>query len=270
MMEPKTQDDNSSYSWTSQKGLLTLGSFVAIALICEFFIVNFFAGSGLAELSTDILAAGLLYAVLPAVVIIVLVYSWVHLTKHVVLGPRVTHSRKTSKPQRRHSRRKTQKSFTQSTFGSIKNVFSKIGSAFSGSGTDSATPGRLPFSRAALESTLTVMTIFLLSLFLLTVLVYPRLFTDFATGFYSTNTPLQGFLKGLADALVPIASGLNSMAPGFRDFFGGLASVSAQSLTETDILIVYVLCQTAAVCISAVSAIMYVKYYCRSPIKLTK
>lgn len=261
-MEAKGQTDISSFSWTSQKGLLTIGSFTVIALVCEFFIVTFFAGSGLAELSADLLAASMLYVFLPLVVITVLVSSWIYLTKHVLVGPRIVSSVKKSKIHRRHSRRRKQKSFTQNTFESINKAFSKISAAFSGS--SSAKQSRLTLNKAALESTITIVTIFLLAAFLLSVLVYPRLFTDFATGFYSTQSPLQDFMKGLADALVPIASGLDSIAPAVRDLFGGLATASVQSMTETDILLRYVLCQNAAAWISGLSVFAYVKYFSKT------
>ena len=105
-METKRQSDISSFSWISQKGLITLGSFIGIALVCEFFIVTFFAGSGLTNLSSDILVASSLYIILPIVVIIVLVLSWIYLIKHVLHGPRIVTSIKTPKAYRRHWRKK--------------------------------------------------------------------------------------------------------------------------------------------------------------------
>jgi len=84
------------------------------------------------------------------------------------------------------------------------------------------------------------------------------LFTDFAVGFYSTTSPLQGFMQALANALVPIASGLNSIAPGFSKAFEGL--VATQSLTEGDLFLSYVFCQSAAALVSVISALAYVRY----------
>jgi hypothetical protein len=215
-------------------------------------------------MSADLLVAGLLYVVLPAVAVVVLVASWVHLTKHVLLGPKTKPSHKTSKVHGRRSRRKTQKPSNQSVFGSIKNVFSKIGSVFSGSSSGFKVETRPTLTKASFESTITLLTVFLLTAFFLSVLLYPRLFTDFATGFYNTASPLQDFLKGLADALVPLASGLDSAAFGLREFFGGLASASALSLTAGDVLLGYVVCQSVAVGLSAFTAYVYVKYYCKS------
>ena len=262
-MEAKRRDDISSFNWISQKGFITLGSFIGIALVCEFFIVTFFAGSGLTNLSSNILVASSLYLILPVVVIIVLVLSWIYLIKHVLLGPRIV-TLKTLKPHRRRSRIKKKQSFTQSTGVTIKKFFSKIVTTFSSSNRDSTPQLRLTFRKAALESLVTLLTIFLLSIFLLSILAYPRLFTDFAYGFYNTTSSLQVFMKGLADAVIPFGSSLNSIAPEFRNFFGNLASASSQSLTEGDIMLRYVLIQSAAVLISAFSALTYVKYFVKS------
>lgn len=263
-METKRQSDISSFSWISQKGLITLGSFIGIALVCEFFIVTFFAGSGLTNLSSDILVASSLYIILPIVVILVLVLSWIYLIKHVLHGPRIVTSIKTPKAHRRHLRKKKQQSFTQSTGVTIKKFFSKIVATFSSSIGNSTTQPQPTFSKAVLESLVTIFTIFLLSIFLFSILAYPRLFTDFASGFYNSTSSLQVFMKGVADAIIPLGSSLNSIAPEFRNLFGGLASASSQSLTEGDILLRYVLIQNAAACISAFSALAYVKYFAKS------
>jgi len=101
----------------------------------------------------------------------------------------------------------------------------------------------------------------------LAVLVYPRLFTDFAVGFYSANSAVHGFvlnsveaLQGIAKALAPIDGGLRAIAPGFRNAFEGLVSSRSQSLTGGDLLWRYVLCQSAAGLISAFAALAYVRY----------
>jgi hypothetical protein len=97
-----------------------------------------------------------------------------------------------------------------------------------------------------------------LSIILLSVLLYPRLFADFAVGFYSTTSALQGFMQALANALVPIASGLNSIASGFSKAFEGL--VASQALAGGELLWRYVFCQSAAACASAISVLTYVRY----------
>ncbi len=236
--------------WTSQKGLLTLVSFIVLGLVSEYFIVSFFTGSGLT--SMDMLAAVLLFVAVPTAVIVVLVGSWMYLTKYIALGRR-TAPTKASKLHRRHTR-KTKKSTTENLGNALRGVVSKI------FGSDSSIiHGRLSFSQAAVEGALTVLVVFLLAAILLSVLVYPRLFTDFAIGFYNTSSFLQEFMQNLANALVTLASGLNSIAPGFRDLFGGLASASASAYTEGNIVLIYVICQSVAAGISALCAFVYVR-----------
>lgn len=253
-MAPKVYGDHLNFRWTSPKGLLTIGLFLALALISEFAMVSFFAGAGLTEAVTYLLPVSLLFYILPLAVTFVLVSSWIYLTKHIATRPYKTTAAKASKTRRRHPRRKKS---TRSSIGTIKKVFSKIADMLSSSSQISVTQ-RPTFSKAALESTVTVLTIFLLSIILLSVLLYPRLFADFAVGFYSTTSSLQGFMQSLANALVPIASGLNSVALGFSKAFGGL--VASQSLTGENLLWIYVFCQSAAAAVSVISVVAYVRY----------
>jgi uncharacterized membrane protein len=256
-MASKGQEDNSTFRWTAPKGLLIIISFFALALISEFVIVSFFVGSGLTDVFTILLPVSPLFHLLPLAVILVLVYSWIYLTKHIVMRPIRTVPAKLSKTRRSQTRKRRTKP-TRGFIGATKNFFSKITAIFPRSSSVSVTQHRLTFSRAVLESAVTVLTMFLLSIILLSILAYPRLFTDFAAGFYSTTSPLQGFMQALANALVPIASGLNSIAPGFNKAFEGLVAI--QPLTEGDLLVRYVFCQIAAALVSAVSALAYVRY----------
>jgi len=255
-MVSKGQKYNSTFRWTAPKGLLTIVSFFILALISEFVIVSFFAVSGLTEVFTILLPVSPLFHLLPLTVIVVLVLSWIHLTKHIAMRPYRTAPAKVLKTHRRQLRRKAKS--TRSFNRIIKKFFSKITVIFSRSSSLSVTKYRQTFGRAVLESAATILTIFLLSIILLSVLVYPRLFTDFAAGFYSTTSTLQGIMQALANALVPIVSGLNSVAPSFSKPFEGL--VATQPLPGWDLLVRYVLCQIAAMLISAISALVYVRY----------
>lgn len=259
-MASKGKGDRLTFGgWTAPKGLLTIGLFLALALVSEFFMVSFFAGSGLTETYAYPLPVSPLFHLLPLAVILVLVSSWMYLTNHIAMRPHRISPAKVSKSRRRRPRRRTKP--TQSVMGAIKKFFSKISSVFRRSRGVSSAPQRLSFGRVALESTVTVLTIFLLSIILLSVLVYPNLFTDFAVGFYSKTSPLQGFMQSLADVLVSIASGLDSIAPGFRNAFEDIVSARTPSLTEGDLLWRYVFCQNAAAWVSAIAALAYVRYF---------
>jgi hypothetical protein len=259
-MASEEKMDSTTFSWTAPKGLLTVGLFLALAFVSEFFMVSFFAGSGLTE--TSPLPVSLLFHLLPLAVIIVLVLSWTYLTKHVAMRPYRTSPAKVSKSRRQPTRRARKSK--PSIMESVKKGLGKIGSVLLRSGGGSAVQQRHSFGRVALESAITVLTVFLLSIILLSVLVYPNLFTDFAVGFYSKTSALQGFLKSVAEGVVSIAGGLDSIAPGFRNAFEGLVSANAPSLTSGDILWRYVFCQSAAASISAISALVYVRYFIKT------
>jgi hypothetical protein len=262
LMASKGKGDRIAFGgWTAPKGLLTIGLFLALAFISEFFMISFFAASGLTETYAYSLPVSPLFHLLPLAVIIVLVSSWVYLTNHIAMRPHRISPAKVSKSRRRL--RRTKKS-TRSIMGAIKKLLSKISSVLLRSRGVSSVPQRLSFGRVALESIVTVLTIFLLSIILLSVLVYPHLFTDFAVGFYSETSPLQGFMQSLAEGVVPIASGLDSIAPGFRNAFEGLVSSRSPALTGGDLLWRYVFCQNAAAWVSAISALAYVRYFSKT------
>jgi hypothetical protein len=259
-MASKGKGDRLTFGgWTAPKELLTIGLFLALALISEFFIVSFFAGSGLTEKYAYPLPVSPLFHLLPLAVIFVLVSSWMYLTNHITMRPHRISPAKVSKSRRRRPRRRTKS--TQSIVGAVKKFFSKISSVLLRSSGGSVVQRRLSFGRVALESTVTVLTIFLLSIILLAVLVYPNMFTDFAVGFYSKTSALQGFMQSLADGVVSIASGLDSIAPGFRNAFENIVSVRTPSLTEGDLLWRYVFCQNVAAWVSAIAALAYVKSF---------
>ena len=254
-MARKVQEYKSNFSWTTPKGLLTIASFFSLALISEFIIVSIFAGSGVKEV-TSFLPISPLFHLLPLAVIVVLFFSCMYLTKHTLRKPYRIVTSKTTKTRRRSSRRRTKSK--GGVISAVKNFFSKITAIFAHSSRVSFTTPKLTFSRTVLETTVTILTIFLLSIILLSVLVYPRLFTDFALEFYSTTSPFQGFMQALANTLVPIANGLNFIAPAFSKAFDGL--VTTQFLSGEDLLVRYVFCQTTAALISAVSAFIYVRF----------
>jgi hypothetical protein len=205
-------------------------------------------------------------------VILVLVSSWIYFTKNIAMRPYRISPAKVSESRRRRPRgRKTRSKSTRSVIGAIKKFFNQISSVFLRSRGGSFVQRRLSFGRVALESTITVLTIFLLSIILLSVLVYPNMFTDFAVGFYSANSAFHGFvlqtiesLQGIGKVLAPIDGGLRAIAPGFRNAFEGLVTSRPHSLTGGDLLWRYVFCQNAAAWVSAIAALAYVRYFSKT------
>ncbi len=274
-MTSKGRRTHLTFRWTAPKGLLTIVLFLALALVSELFTVLFFTYAGLTEVFAFkffTVTISPLFHLLPLGVILVLVSSWTYLTKYIAMGPRRISPTKVSKIRRRRPRgRKTRLKFLRKIIGVIENFFSRISSVFLRSRGVSFVQRRLSFGRVTLESTVTVLAIFLLSIILLSVLVYPNLFNDFAVGFYSGNSAFHGFvvktfeiLQRIGKVLAPIADGLRAIAPGFRSAFGGLVTSGSQSLTEGDLLWRYVFCQNAAAWISAIAALAYGRYISQS------
>ena len=269
-MTSKGQRTRLTFRWTAPKGLLTIVLFLALALISEFFMVSFFTVAGLTEafaFKFFTVTISPLFHLLPLGVILVLVSSWIYLTKYLAMRSRGKSPAKVQQIRRRRPRRrKTRLNFLRRIIRAIENIFNQIGNFFLRSRGVSFVQRRLSFGRLAFESIVTVLTIFLLSIIICYVLVYPNLFTDFAVGLYSANSALHGFvlkaieiLQGVANALAPIDGGLRALAPGFRNAFEGLVS-SPQSFTGGDLLWRYVFCQNAAAWVSAIAALAYGKY----------
>lgn len=274
-MASKGKRNRLTFRWTAPKGLLTIVLFLALALISEFFMVSFFAFSGLTEVCAYkffTVTVSPLFHLLPLAVILVLVSSWIYLTKHIAMRPyRISPAKVSERRRRRPRGRKTRSKSTRNVIGAIKKFFNQISSVFLRSRGGSFVQRRLSFGRVALESAVTVLTIFLLSIILLSVLVYPNLFTDFAVGFYSANSAFHGFvlktietLQGIGKVLAPIDGGLRAIAPGFRNAFEGLVTSRSQSLTSGDLLWRYVFCQNAAAWVSAIAALAYVRYFSKT------
>ena len=118
-----------------------------------------------------------LFHLLPLAVILVLVSSWIYLTKNVARRPYRISTVKVSESRRRRARRRARSKSSQGFLEPIKEVFNKINDALFSSGGGSFVQQRLSFSNVALENIVMVLTIFLISAILLAVLVYPTLFT---------------------------------------------------------------------------------------------
>jgi len=159
----------------------------------------------------------------------------------------------------------------------IKAPFRRVGAAFLRIRGVSYVQQRLFFARAAVKSTATVLTVFLVSILALYILVYPNLLNDLAIGLYSTNPSFHGFVlktieiaQGIAQALSPIgwlASAINdalrAVAPSFRNTIEGFGASTTQPLTNLDLVWKYTLCQNVAAWISAIVALAYGEYTSR-------
>ncbi len=239
-------------------------------------MVYFFTFSGLTDnfaFKFFTITISPLFHLMPLGVMFVLISSWAYLTKYVAVVPRRTSPAK--KPSERHRRQPRRARKTR--FKSFRNFFRRIGAAFLRIRGVSYVQQRLFFARAAVKSTATVLTVFLVSVLTLYILVYPNLSHDIAIGLYSANPSFHGFVlktieiaKGIAQALSPIGwlasaidGTLRAVAPGFRNAIEGLGSSMTGPLTNLDLVWKYTLCQNAAAWISAIVILAYGEYTSR-------
>jgi len=257
-------------------------------------MVYFFTFSGLTDnfaFKFFTITISPLFHLMPLGVIFVLISSWAYLTKYVAVVPRRTSPAK--KPLERH--RRQPRRARKMRFKSFRNFFGKIGRKFGRVGRAikaffrrisaaflrirgvSYVQQRLFFARAAVKSTATVLTVFLLSVLTLYILVYPNLLHDLAIGLCSANPSFHGFVlktieigQGIAQALSPIgwlASAINdalrAVAPSFRNIIEGLGASITVPLINLDLVWKFVICQNAAAWISAIVALAYGEYTSR-------
>ncbi len=136
---------------------------------------------------------------------------------------------------------------------------------------------RLSFAKATIKSATTVLAIFLISVFALSLLTYPSLIHDRVTGLYGANPSFHGFVletlgaaRAIGQTLSPIGwvlSGLDNVlhgaAPGFRNALEGFGASISGPLARLDIEWKYAICQNVAAWISAVAALVYGQYASR-------
>lgn len=283
------------FRWTATKSFVAILLFFAIAAFFEYLMVCFFSFSGLTDnftfnfFNTSISP---LFHLMPLGVMFVLLSSWMYLTKCVGMMPRRMLPSK--KPLERHRRRIRRPRKTR--FGQFRNFltkiwrklgrvgraskafFRRIGDVFPRSRRVSSARKRPFFARAAVKSTATVLTVFLVSVLSLYSLVHPSLLHDLATGLYDANPVFHGFVlktiemaQGFAQVSFPIGwlastidRALRAVAPGFRTIIEGFVTPATESLTNLDLVGKYTLCQNAAAWISAIVALGYGEYTSRT------
>ncbi len=262
------------FRWTAPKGYVAMALFFVLAVLIEFLIVYFSTFAGLADrflIKFFFIDVSPLFHLVPIGVIVTLVSSWIHLTKHVAVVPHLMSSTKKSSMtrSRRYSRtRRIRLKALSKFFGRVRRAFKGFLGRMRGV---SYVQQRLFFARAAVRSTAIVLLVFIVSILFLCLFVLPELTHDLATGLYGENPSFHGFVlktieigQGIAQILFPIgwlASAINGMlrsaAPGFRNALEGIFS------PKLDVLSGYLLCQNLAAWTSAIVALMYGEYASR-------
>lgn len=283
------------FRWSSQKGLAAIVSFFALTIIIEYFIVASFLSFGLTDEylltqtfqfpGTNILftlSISPLFHLMPIGVIFVLVANWVYLTKYATVAPRrVKPLRKLPiTPKSRYPKfmlklfksirqfsKNVSKKF-EKTNRSLNNFSNRVKAAFLRTRGVSYLTHRLSFAHAAVKSSITVLAVFVVSVFGLYLLVQPTSIYDAVVGFYTGNPSLPSAVKGACEGIASspiggLTTGVNNalagIAIGFWNTFEGVGTLT-ESLVQLDLVWKYVICQNIAAWVSAFMVWAYGKY----------
>jgi len=275
------------FNWTAPKGFTAITLFSALALVVEYALVSFFTSFGLTDKNTlttpfrfpltqSIFAINIspLFHLTPLGVIVVLVSSWIYLTKYTAIAPRAAKPiKKPQKIPRKKLSKKLGARFRKVSY-SLKSFHRRLNTAVLRVRGISYVVRRLSFARTAVKSALVVMAIFLTFFLALYILAYPRSPYDAVIGLYRFSPSLLGFVsktieiaQGIARVFSPIGwlgSAINealfAAAPGFKRALDNFGAATTDQLPRLDLMGRYVLCQNLAAWASAIIAFAYGQY----------
>jgi hypothetical protein len=247
----KTQK-TATVRWTSSRGIASMLLFLIVAILVEYAIVLYAKGLGVAENPENRIfgVVSPLFHLIPAAVVITLTFSWTHLRRYMSARPQETVKKKVTAVAKR-GKPKT------SLLGRLKNKMSKV---------KGFTYLQQKIANTTMKSALTVLLLFIVFAFTVSLLAHPRLIYETVASAYQNNPALLNFVKGATEALSPIfwlfsaiGNALISLAPAFRDFVLALGTIISP-LVGLDTAGKYLAFQNAAAWISALFALIYGEY----------
>jgi hypothetical protein len=275
--------------WTAPKGFVAMLLFLAVAFLLEYLIVYSFLSDGLNDEFTWIetfqvpyvnwsvtLAVSPLLHLLPLSVVIVLISSWVFLTRHIAFISQRIESVKKATIKRRlpqHRRFKSIRKFLKRVNRSMHRIGRAFKKAFLRIPGSSKLSRRLFFARTAVRSAMIILLVFVSFTFLAYLLAYPWRVHDTVINFYRENPSFMTFVietqeefRSLRQSLGPIGevatvinNALLAAAPGIRSNLQSLG-VSAESIVKLEITGKYLLVQNLAAWVCALIALIYGEY----------
>jgi len=205
---------------------------------------------------TPTIGISVLFNLVPIAVIISLASSWIFLTRQMAVLP-------SSQPMQKAPA--SQKKSGGMTVG-IRGFFHKIRVGLLKVKGIAYIWNKIHFARATLRSAFIVFLVFIILIFTLSLLTYPRLIYETVSNAYQNNNELREFIQstgsaasGIGNALAFINNGLVSIAPSFRSFALSVGSILTP-LAQLDNAGKYLLFQNAAAWLLAFFAIFYAKY----------
>ena len=265
-MSAQTTSKRVLIRWTTLRGMATLFLFTIIVALIELLIVLYATSLGVKDGSllqwsfkfpgtewNVTLAISPLFHLVPFSVVIALDASWMYLTKHLPIKRQELQKAKPSVARKSGKEQKT------GFYGKVKSALTRTG------GTQSAGRG-IRITRSTVKSAVTILVVFLLLVFAVSLIVYPRMIYETITAAYASNPSLLDFVKGTGQALASAGSVFSSIndalvaaSPGFRDFAQGVGG-AISPLANMDGAGKYLVFQNAAAWVSAFVALFYGEY----------
>jgi hypothetical protein len=261
------------------KGAAAAAVFFLVALLAEFVVVLYAIGLGVKDAGLVAInwpvtfTISPLFHLVPAAVVITLLFTWIYLAKKLSVRPPQPLGRTDVSGRRRESVKQPLSKASQpakdfpgrtkqatTRFRGISSIWEKLYSA-----------------RAPIKSAFMVFLAFLVLVLLVSLLTYPALVYQTITGAYQSHSSLYDFvvsvanlLRGFAQAVSPIGwlaatinNGLIAIAPGIGSVGTALGSVIAP-LANLDSAGKYLVFQNTAAFVSVLSILFYGQYSRRS------
>ncbi|MEM3874492.1 MAG: hypothetical protein QXU45_05105 [Candidatus Bathyarchaeia archaeon] len=268
--------------WATIKGLTAITLFLITAALIEYAIVVYAISLGVREENplkwsfqfpgtnwTVTVVVSPLFHFVPLSVIIVLVFSWICMTKYTAMQPpKPQEGKPKTKPQKGQFP-KTKK-LTSRIGDAIRKFFGRMKSGLLRIRGISYIWSRVSFARATVKSAVITILVFSALILLVSVIAYPGLIYTAFSSMYLGNPSLLQFvksvnnaLKGFVEALGPIGwlcssinSAIISSAPALRGFLSALGGL-IKPLVDLPPIGKYIVLQNVAAWVSALSVFTY-------------
>jgi len=270
--------------WATLKGLTAIILFLIIASLIEYAVVAYAISLGVREENplqasfqfpgtnwTITIVVSPLFHLIPLSVIIVLVFSWICMTKYAAMQPQKPLEGKTkAKPQKKGEAQETGGKFTSRIGGAVRKFFGRIKSGLLRIKGVSYFWSKVSFARATIKSAILTILVFSAIILLVSAVAYPGLIYGTFSNAYHGNPSLLEFvksvnnaLKGFVEALGPIGwlcSAINnaiiSAAPALRGFASALGDF-VEPLVNLPPVGKYLVFQNVAAWVSALAVFSY-------------
>lgn len=270
--------------WATLKGLTAIILFLIIAALIEYAIVVYAISLGVEEENplrgsfqfpgtnwTVTIVVSPLFHFVPLSVIVVLVFSWICMTKYAAMQPqKPLEGKPKTKLQRKGQIQKTEGKLASRIASAIKNFFGRVKSGLLRIKGISYIWNKVSFAKITIKSAIVTILVFSALTLLVSVIVYPGLIYGTFSNIYRENPSLLEFvksvnnsLKGFVEALGPIGwlcSAINdaiiSAAPALRGFASALGGL-VKPLVDLPPIGKYIVFQNVAAWVSALAVFSY-------------